>query len=261
MSIAAQRLKDHVIVVTGAAAGIGQAIVLRCIEEGADLVAVDRDAPGLAATAERAIALGGRCATVCGDIAAADTVIRMLETAQETFGSLDGLVNNAGIPGSIERLENPGEEDFERIVGINLRPVWRALQRGRAPLKASGRGAVVNIASMAALRSSPGLALYAMTKGAVANLTINAAREFARDPVRVNAVCPGPIDTAMLGLMEEHLHERHSPQSQQAIAATIPMHRYGTVQEVAAAASFLLSADASFITGVLLPVDGGTSTI
>lgn len=261
MTVEKQRLKGHAIVVTGAAFGIGQAIVMRCAEEGADLVAVDRDREGLIIVAEQVEKLGGRCVTVCGDIREETTVEQMVNLAESTYGRLDGLVNNAGISGNIQRFEDASNDEFDQMIDVNLRPVWKSMQLARKSLGESGRGAIVNISSIAALRSSQGVALYGMTKGGVSNLTVTAAREFARDTVRVNALCPGPIDTSMIGLMEKHLKERNLSDARKIIQSNIPMQRYGSPKEVATAACFLLSEDASFITGVLLPVDGGTCTI
>jgi NAD(P)-dependent dehydrogenase (short-subunit alcohol dehydrogenase family) len=134
---------------------------------------------------------------------------------------------------------------------------------GSASSDSAGRenhgGAIVNIASMAAMRANRRLSLYGMTKAAVANLTINAATEYAKHNIRVNAICPGPIDTDMLGNVEAFIDERHSDAARAQINRSIPLGRYGRPEEIAGAAAFLLSADAGFMTGALMPVDGGQS--
>ena len=260
-----RRLAAKVVVVTGAAKGIGAAIATRCVAEGAHVLLVDQDRDILEATVD----VLNRAATdpsdptasmVVGDIANEATVTTMIETAVNDHGRLDGLVNNAGIFGAYSRFEHNSNDDFERIVSVNVRAAWQAMKHAKpAMLSTTGAGSIVNIASMAAMRANRGLSLYGMTKGAIANLTINAATEYAKHNIRVNAICPGPIDTDMLGAVEEFIDERHSAVARARIEASIPLGRYGQPSEIAGAAAFLLSEDAGFVTGLLMSVDGGQS--
>ncbi|MEM8560641.1 MAG: glucose 1-dehydrogenase [Pseudomonadota bacterium] len=254
-----KRLASRTVVVTGAAGGIGRAAALRCAAEGANIVAVDCDAHALRSLVSEVNQLGSDCSMVEGDISDLATVESMMSVAETAFGRLDGLVNNAATSGKLSPFETAEPEEFARMIAVNVQPVWRSMQLARAPMARRKGGAIVNIASLAALRAERGVALYGMTKGAVANLTINAALDYASANIRVNAVCPGPVETPMLGKMEKIIDASNTEAARKKIASTIPLRRCATVWEIAGAVAFLLSDDASFITGVLLPVDGGKS--
>lgn len=260
-----RRLASKVVIVTGAAKGIGAAIVNRCVAEGAAVVLVDRDEEALTAAQHTLQERNGELdsahtSLVVGDMANEGTVRAMVDTAIEKHGRLDGLVNNAGIFGNFTRFEDNTIEAFQEITSINVQGVWLAMKYAKpAMLDSDGGGSIVNISSMAAMRANRRLSLYGMTKAAVANLTMNAATEYAKHNIRVNAICPGPIDTDMLGNVEAFIDERHSEVARSQIERSVPLGRYGQPQEIAAVAAFLLSNDASFMTGARVPVDGGQS--
>lgn len=262
---APRRLTSQVVIVTGAAKGIGAAIALRCAAEGANVVVVDRDAEALAPVLQAVRHRDGEVDTsrgsmVVGDVADERTLEEMVGVALERHGRLDGLVNNAGIFGAFERFETNDNAAFDEITAINVRAAWIAMKLAKPAMLASdGGGSIVNMASMAAVRANRGLSLYGMTKAAIANLTMNAATEYAKHGIRVNAICPGPIDTDMLGTVEEFIDERHSDVARAQISSSIPLGRYGRPEEIAAVAAFLLSSDAGFVTGARIPVDGGQS--
>jgi len=257
------RLTSQVVIVTGAAQGIGAAIARRCAAEGATVVLVDRDEAVLSESARQIRELNDAPtpSMVVGDISHEATITDMVGTAMNDHGRLDGLVNNAGIFGAFTRFEDNTVEAFDQMIAVNVRSAWMAMKQAKPAILASGNGggSIVNISSMAAMRANRRLSLYGMTKAAVANLTINAATEYAKHNIRVNAICPGPIDTDMLGKVEAFIDERHSDTARAHINRSIPLGRYGKPAEIAGAAAFLLSADAGFMTGALMPVDGGQS--
>lgn len=257
------RLASHVVIVTGAARGIGAAIAKRCAGEGASVVLVDREETELEESVRqiRELAEAPPPSVIVGDISDEATITNMIAAAVNDHGRLDGLVNNAGIFGDFTRFEDNTTEDFDRMIAVNVRSAWMAMKYAKRAILDSGNGggSIVNIASMAAMRANRSLSLYGMTKAAIANLTINAATEYAKHNIRVNAICPGPIDTDMLGHVEEFIDERRSDTARAKISRSIPLGRYGTPDEIAGAAAFLLSTDAGFMTGALMPVDGGQS--
>jgi NAD(P)-dependent dehydrogenase (short-subunit alcohol dehydrogenase family) len=253
------RFTGKTAIITGAASGIGQAGAMRLGEEGAGIVAVDVDEAGLAQLQEDLRNQDQRCEIITGDISQAGTIDAAIALAKSAFGRLDFLVNNAGIGGPMGRFDTPAPEDFDRMVSVNLKPVWYAMQKALAPMREAGGGAIVNVSSMAGIRPNRHHALYGMTKSAVISLTHHAAMDYARYGIRVNCLCPGPVETPIFQQMEQNIGAPAYLLARQAMLRRTLMNRFGNTNEQAAAIGFLLSDEAAFITGIALPVDGGWS--
>jgi NAD(P)-dependent dehydrogenase (short-subunit alcohol dehydrogenase family) len=248
-------LDGKVALVTGAGAGIGQAATLAMAREGATVVIADRDPAGNATTLEMLKARGGHGLTVTIDTSVASQVEALIQRAVDAYGRLDCAVNNAGIQGRIASTTECTEENWDRIVSVNLKGVWLCLKYEISQMLRQGGGAIVNVASNFGLVGSRGMPAYAASKHGVIGLTKTAALEYARHDVRVNAVCPGPTRTPLL---ETVLREK--PEIVAAIDAAQPIGRIGRAQEIAEAILWLCSDGASFVTGAGLSVDGGCVT-
>lgn len=252
-----RRFENKTALITGAASGIGRAVALRLAAEGAAIVAIDLSSEGLAALANSISDLGRRCETLVGDVSDLTTIDRAFERVKEALGGLHCLVNNAGIGGPMQRFDTVPLEAFDKMINVNLRPVWHAMRLAYAPMREVGGGAIVNVASMAALRPNRHHALYGMTKAGVVSLSQHAAMDYAADNIRVNCLCPGPVETPIFEQMRQALDPAAYEAAQRRIRQRTLMNRLGTVEEQAAAVAYLLSDEASFVTGLAMPVDGG----
>ena len=252
------RLRDKVAVVTGAASGFGAGIARRFAAEGAKVVLADlNDSAGEGVAAEIAAdagAAGGAAAYVHADVTDRTQVKAMIGAAVDRFGRLDVLVNNAGVSHLRQPMIEVGEADFDRTFAVNVKSIYLAAIEVVPLFRAQGAGCIVNISSTAGLSPRAGLTWYNGSKGAVNTITKSMAVELAPDKIRVNAICPVAGDTPLLATF---MGKPDTPENRAPFLATIPLGRLSTPADVAAAALYLASDEASMLTGVLLEVDGG----
>jgi len=241
-------------IVTGGANGIGRAVSLAFARHGANVLIVDRDAEAGAATAAQ---IGSRAIFCRADVTRSAEVQGYVKAALDAFGSIDCFHNNAGIEGRVAPTAEYDEAVFDAVMGVNTKGVFLGLRHVLPVMIRQGRGAVVNTASVAGLVATVGMSAYVASKHAVIGLTKVAAGEVGAHGIRVNAVCPGPIDTRMVRDIARQVSPNNPDSVAERYAASIPLGRYGTAEEVANVVLFLCSDLASNITGAQYVVDGG----
>jgi NAD(P)-dependent dehydrogenase (short-subunit alcohol dehydrogenase family) len=248
----ARKFENQVALITGASGGIGRATALAFAGEGAKVVVADIGVAGGEETVQLIQAAGGEATFVRTDVSKSADVEALLAATIATYGRIDVAFNNAGIEGQSALTADCTEENWDRVLGINLKGVWLCMKAEIPHMLAQGGGAIVNCASVAGLVGFGGIPAYTASKHGIVGLTKTAALDYATTGIRVNAVCPGIIRTAMI--------ERFTGGSPEALAqmkAQEPVGRLGEPAEIASAVLWLASADASFVTGQAIAVDGG----
>ena len=250
------RFAGKAAIVTGAAGGIGRATCVRFAEDGAQVVAVDLAGSALDETVAAVTNAGGEALAVEADVTQEEQVAAYVRQALERFGRVDAFFNNAGIEGVRANLWELDENDFDRVIAVNLKGVFLGLKHVGPAIRESGGGAIVNTASIAGLTATPGIIAYGASKHAVVGMTKSAAAELAPE-IRVNAVCPGPIETRMMRSLERQFDPDNPEAVHDMFASSIPLGRYGEPEEVAALVTWLCSADSRYISGAMHTIDGG----
>ena len=245
------RLEGRVAIVTGAGSGFGQAIAERFAQEGAKVCIADLNGQA----AERVAGeIGTAAIAVQGDVTKRADVDRMVAETEAAFGPVDTVVNNAGYTHKNQPMLDVGEADFDRVFDVNVKSIYLMTMAVVPKMRERGFGVIVNVGSTAGVRPRPGLTWYNASKGAVNLLSQSMAVELAPDGIRVNALAPVMGET---GLLEAFMGVPDTPENRKKFEASVPMGRLSRPTDVAKAALYLASDDADFITGTVLPVDGG----
>ena len=253
--------KGKVALITGAANGIGRATALAFASHNAKVVAVDRDAAGAERTAGTIKQQGGEAFAVAADVTKSADVQAYVKAALDKYGAIDCFFNNAGIEGKLAATAEYDEEVFDQVISVNVKGVFLGMRHVLPVMIAQKSGSIVNTASVAGLVASPGMSAYVASKHAVVGLTKTAAGENGQYGVRVNAVCPGPVDTRMIHSIESMISPSDPDAVGKRYSTAIPIGRYATPEEIANTVLFLSSDYAGSITGAQYVVDGGRTAV
>jgi NAD(P)-dependent dehydrogenase (short-subunit alcohol dehydrogenase family) len=246
-----RRYNGRVALITGAGNGIGKATAGRLVAEGASVIVTDRDEPALAATASELAQQGGRVSTHVMDVSLEQDWLRLAAAIEAEFGRLDLLVNNAGFS-HVAMVTDYAVEDWRALHDTDLMGIFLGLKHSIPLLRRSDAPAIVNLASTMGLMGFPRIPAYSAAKGGVIALSRQVALDYAPDGIRVNAVCPGPTRTERLaGIVDR------GEVDESLLIGNVPLGRWAQPAEIASVIAFLGSADASYVTGAAIPVDGG----
>lgn len=248
------QMNGKIAIVTGGASGFGAAIARLLAERGATVMIADLNAEGARAVAAEIDASGKRAAGMACDVSDEASFAAVVEATVSRWGRIDTMVNNAGTTHRNKPALEVSEDEFDRVWRVNVKSLFWSARLVMPHFQRQGAGCMINVASATGVRPGPGLSWYGGTKAAMLNLTRALALEFAKDGIRVNAVCPMIGETAMLG---DFMGMPDTPENRQRFLARIPLGRFAKPGDIAGAVAFLASDDASFLTGVCLDVDGG----
>jgi NAD(P)-dependent dehydrogenase (short-subunit alcohol dehydrogenase family) len=250
-------------VVTGAGSGIGRAVSLLIAAGGGNVLAVDLDEDAARETAERAAGSPGAIQPHRADVRDPEQVKAYLAASRKRFGErhLAFFHNNAGVEGVHKTIEDTSEAEWDTVLDINLRSAFVALHYAIPAMRARGGGSILNTASLLSFKSAPGRADYTVSKHAIVGLTRTAASEVAGFGIRVNAICPGPIDTPLMARSERLVNPDDPGSERRRFEQGTPLGRYGRPEEIAEVAAFLLQPGGEYLTGACIAVDGGLSAV
>lgn len=255
------KMEDKIALVTGGGNGIGQATCLAFAREGAKVMVVDIDVAAGEKTVYAIRAVGGEAQFFQADVSQSKQVQAYVERTLSAFGRIDAFFNNAGIEGKVSPLAEYDEDNWDRVMSINLKGTFLGLRYVLPVMIARKKGTIVNTASVAGTVGAPNMAAYSASKHAIIGLTKTAAGEVGRQGVRVNAVCPGPINTRMIHSLEQMINPAEPTAVAKGNMARNPMGRYGEPEEVARVVVFLASDESDYVNGAAWLIDGGRTAI
>jgi NAD(P)-dependent dehydrogenase (short-subunit alcohol dehydrogenase family) len=254
-------MRGKIALVTGGGNGIGRATCIEFARAGAKVMVVDIDAGAAEQTVSDIRAMGGAAACVQADVSQTSQVQGYVEKTLRAFGRIDAFFNNAGVEGKLSPLAEYSEDNWDRVLGVNLKGTFLGLRYVLPVMLDQKYGNIINTASVAGTVGAPGLAAYSASKHAVIGLTRTAAGEVGRQGVRVNAICPGPIQTRMIESLESMINPDDPTAVTKVNVARNPTGRYGEPEEVARVVVFLASDASSYVNGVAWLIDGGRTAI
>lgn len=255
MKVVTMRLRDEIALITGGGSGIGEATALAFAREGAKVVVVDREEQKATSVVSQIKRQGGVALSVRADVTREEDIKGMMKVVKSEYGRLDILDNNAGMS-IIKPLLEISEEDFHRIMNLNVLGILLICKHAIPLMIESGGGSVINIASLSALRSRPNMPLYVASKGAVTALTRSLAIDFGKKMIRVNCICPAATDTPLLRRHYENIEDGQTKRKDN--EASIPLGRLAQPEDIAQLAVYLASDESQYISGQIIAVDGGS---